>query len=199
MLQLLDGKGEKKYLTAEERAAFIACASRTDRRVATFCLTLAHAGCRISEALSLTANRVDLEAGKLVFETLKRRRKKKGPASPIWRSVPVPPALIESLNMVHGIRELQTARGRGQGVRLWPWDRTTGWRHVKRVMEAAGIARDRMSPKTLRHSFAVHALMRDVPLNKVSAWLGHASLDTTAIYTAVSGKEEDAIAARMWS
>jgi site-specific recombinase XerD len=66
-------------------------------------------------------------------------------------------------------------------------------------MEAAGIARDRMSPKTLRHSFAVHALMRDVPLNKVSAWLGHASLDTTAIYTAVSGKEEDAIAARMWS
>jgi integrase/recombinase XerD len=66
-------------------------------------------------------------------------------------------------------------------------------------MEAAGIKRDMMSPKALRHSFAVHALMHDVPLNRVSQWLGHATIETTAIYMAVSGKEEDAIAARMWT
>jgi integrase/recombinase XerD len=101
MLQLLDANGEKKYLSQEERAAFISCAARQERVVATYCLALAHSGCRISEALALTANRIGLETGRLVFETLKRR--KRG----VFRMVPVPPSLIDSLNMVHGIQELQ--------------------------------------------------------------------------------------------
>ena len=42
--------------------------------------------------------------------------------------MPVPPALLEALDLVHGIRELQGRRGKGRGVRLWPWSRMTGWR-----------------------------------------------------------------------
>jgi integrase len=38
-------------------------------------MTLAYAGCRLSEALALTADRVDLAAGVLVFESLKKRRR----------------------------------------------------------------------------------------------------------------------------
>ena len=38
----------------------------------TLCITLAYAGCRLSEALALTADRVDLAAGVLVFATLKK-------------------------------------------------------------------------------------------------------------------------------
>ena len=37
-------------------------------------MTLAFAGCRLSEALALTVDRVDLAAGPLIFETLKKRR-----------------------------------------------------------------------------------------------------------------------------
>jgi integrase/recombinase XerD len=37
-------------------------------------MTLAYAGCRLSEAVALTADRVDLVAGVLVFESLKKRR-----------------------------------------------------------------------------------------------------------------------------
>ena len=78
------------------------------------CMTLAYAGCRLSEALALTADRVDVAAGVLIFKSLKKRR------TGIYRSVPVPPALLDGLDLVHGIREVQTGRGRGRGVRLWP-------------------------------------------------------------------------------
>jgi integrase len=47
-------------------------------------MTLAYTGCRLSEALALTADRVDLAAGVLTFESLKKRR------TGVYRSVPVP-------------------------------------------------------------------------------------------------------------
>jgi len=49
---------------------------------------LAYSGCRISEALALTADRVDLAAYTIIFETLKKRRRG------VYRAVPVPPAVI---------------------------------------------------------------------------------------------------------
>ena len=49
-------------------------AERSDRDTRTLCMTLAFAGCRLSEALALTADRVDLAAGTLVFESLKKRK-----------------------------------------------------------------------------------------------------------------------------
>ena len=125
-LHTLDGA--RKYLTAGERDAFLRAAEQADRQVRTLCMTLAYAGCRLSEALALTVDRVDLAAGLLVFESLKKRR------SGVYRAVPVPPALLEALDLVHGIRELQGRRGKGRGVRLWPWSRMTGWRAVHAVM-----------------------------------------------------------------
>jgi integrase len=66
--------GARKYLTAGERDAFLRAAEQADRDVRTLCMTLAYAGCRLSEALALTADRVDLAAGVLVVESLKKRR-----------------------------------------------------------------------------------------------------------------------------
>lgn len=192
MLQLRNSDGEKKYLTPQEREKYLFAASRQQRQISTFCLMLVHSGCRISEALALTANKIDMESNRIVIETLKKRK------SGDFREVPVPPRFIEDLDKVHGIRELQAKKDRGKKHKLWPWSRTTGWRYVKAVMEEAGISRDLLSPKALRHAFAVHALSCDVPLNKVSEWLGHSALEITAIYTKISGKEENAIAARMW-
>ena len=85
-MQLHTADGTRKYLTAGERDAFLRQADLADRPVRTLCMTLAYAGCRLSEALALTADRVDLAAGVLVFESLKKRR------TGIFRSVPVPPA-----------------------------------------------------------------------------------------------------------
>ena len=135
-------------------------------------MTLAYAGSRLSEALALTADRVDLAAGVLVFETLKKRQ------AGIYRAVPVPPALLDALDLVHGIRELQARRGKGRGVRLWPWSRMTGWRAVHAVMAAADLDGPQASPKGLRHGFGVAAVSAGIPLNLVQKWLGHAYLPT---------------------
>jgi len=144
--------GARKYLTAGERDAFLREAERAERTVRTLCMTLAYAGCRLSEALALTADRVDLAAGVLVFESLKKRR------TGIYRTVPVPPALLDALDLVHGIRELQARRAKGRGERLWPWSRMTGWRAVHAVMAAARLDGPHASPKGLRHGSGVAAV-----------------------------------------
>jgi len=184
--------GSRKYLTAGERNAFLKTAEIADREVRTLCMTLAYAGCRLSEALALTVDRVDLAVGTLVFESLKKR------CPGVYRAVPVPPALLETLNMVHGVRERQARRGKGRGVRLWPWSRMTGWRAVHAVMQAARLDGPHASPKGLRHGFGVAAVSAGIPLNLVQKWLGHAQLTTTAIYADAVGAEQKDIARRMW-
>ncbi|NBB70217.1 MAG: tyrosine-type recombinase/integrase [Alphaproteobacteria bacterium] len=191
-LQLYDATGARKYVTAEERAAFLAAAERSPRQVRTLCLMLAYSGCRLSEALGLTADRVDLDAGLLIIETLKKRR------TGVYRGVPVPAHVLEALDLVHGVRELQRKRGRGRDVRLWPVSRTTAWRRMAEVLDAAGIAGPQSSPKGLRHGFGVQAVSSGVPLNLVQRWLGHAQLSTTAIYADAVGAEERGLMARMW-
>jgi integrase/recombinase XerD len=187
-MQLHTADGIRKYLTAGERDAFLREADLADRPVRTLCMTLAYAGCRLSEALA-----VDLAAGVLVFESLKKRR------TGIFRSVPVPPALLDTLDMVHGIRGLRGGRGKGRGVRLWPWSRMTGWRAVHMVMQAAGLEGVPASPKGLRHGFGVAAVTAGIPLNLVQKWLGHAQLSTTAVYANAVGAEEKDIASRLWN
>lgn len=134
--------GAHKYLTAGERAAFLGQADIADRQVRTLCITLAYAGCRLSEALALTADRVDLSAGVLTIESAKKRR------TGAFRTVPVPPAVLDTLDIVHGIRELHASRGKGRGVRLWPWSRMTGWRAVHAVMQDAKLGSGRNGTET---------------------------------------------------
>jgi integrase len=191
--ELFDQQGNRKYLSAEERAAFLRAADQAPREVRTFCALLHYTGCRISEALELTYERIDLAGGVIVFESLKKRREG------VYRAVPVPPSFLDALDLVHNVRETQRARGRGKGILLWSWERTTGWRRVKEVMQEAKLGEGpQVSPKGLRHGFGVAAVTAGIPLNMVQKWLGHAQLSTTAIYADAVGAEEKNIAGRMW-
>jgi integrase/recombinase XerD len=185
---LFDQAGVRKYLTARERFAFARAAYRQGGEIATFCLTLAFTGARISEVLALTDERIDSNNGTLIFESLKRR--KRG----VFRAVPVSPRLIEMLDRVHGL----TSGGREPGERLWKWGRTTAWKRVKSTMQIANIRDQLTMPKAARHAFGVDAVQNSVALNIVQRWMGHARIETTAIYADVIGKEERALARRTW-
>jgi site-specific recombinase XerD len=60
-------------------------------------------------------------------------------------------------------------------------------RAVHEAAEAAGIKK-RVTPHTLRHSFATHLLEQDVDIRVIQVLLGHSKLDTTALYARVATK-----------
>jgi integrase len=183
---LYDRGGHRKYLTVKERQAFLRQASKQAPEVHALCWVLHDTGCRLSEALELTAERVDRSAKVIVFESLKKRQRG------IHRAVPISSALLDALITAHGLN------GDKKGRRLWPWCRMTAYRRVKDVMGEAGIIGPHATSKGLRHGFAVAALEKQVPLNLVQKWLGHARMATTAIYAEAVGAEERKIARRLW-
>jgi integrase/recombinase XerD len=187
-MKLLSDNGERLYLTASERERFEEVCKKQDRETMTFGLVLLYTGCRLSEALNLKVKHIDLENNSIGIESLKKR--KKG----IFRSVPVPERLIESLNLVHALRE-----SKNKNDLLWPFSRMTGWRKIKKIMLLAKIEGPQASPKGLRHGFGVFAIADcEIPLNMIQKWLGHAEIKTTAIYANALGKEEREIANKMW-
>lgn len=110
----------------------------------------------------------------------------------------MPDATLDLLDMVHAVREKR--RGRQKTALLWPWSRATAWRRVQEVMDAAKItAGPHKCPKGLRHGYGVHAISCNIPLNMLSKWMGHSSLEITAIYANALGEEQRNIAARMWT
>lgn len=186
--------GERKYLTADEIERFTAAASSHERgEVRTFCLVLAYTGCRLTEALELTARHVDLQRKTLTFRTLKQRRTVR------HRDVPIPAALLDALELVHRIRrQRRRIAAVHSAPRLWSWGRTQAYQHVKAAMRAAGIEGPHATPKGLRHGFGVRAATATRQPRLVQKWLGHRSLDTTAIYMDARDEEERELARRMW-
>lgn len=188
---LYDANGQRKYLTPTERVAFLRATTTQSARSEPFAIRspLPGAGYR---RLALTADRVDLTDGVIVFETLKKRQRG------IYRPVPVPPALLDTLNMVHDLKAAQKRRDRGRSVYLWTFARNTAWRHVCAVIKDAKISGPHATPKGLRHGFGIKAVTSGVPLNALQIWLGHAQLSTTSIYADATGLEAKQLAERMW-
>lgn len=181
---------ERKYLNLDERHRVLAAASTLAARPALFALTLAWTGARVSEVLALTPCSFQIAQSLVSIVTLKRRR---------WsvREVPLPPDLMRSLDREFSLQMAQQDRQHGD-ARLWPMNRVTAWRHIKRVMNLAGVSGRPSCPRGLRHAFGVGTVQAGVPITLLQKWMGHARLSTTGIYAAVSGPEEIALAKKFW-
>jgi integrase/recombinase XerD len=183
---LFDRDGKRKYLNRSERKAYFqAASSEGNLAERTFCLALYYTGCRISEGLNLTPQRVDLRGKTVVFETMKQR------SSGHFRSVPIPESFAQSLGQhLSALKDSEF---------VWTFSRTTAFRLVKAGMRRAEITGAMASPKGLRHGFAVACITNNIPLPTVQKWLGHARLETTAIYLDATGDEEREFAKRLWA
>lgn len=139
------------------------------------------AGLRVSEVVNLKVSDVDSRRMMLRIEQGKGRRDRHALLSP----------------QLLALLRAWWREGRRMGVML-----PNGWlfpgrlpvtpmsaRQLNRVVhaaaEAAGIQK-RVSPHTLRHSFATHLLEQDIDIRVIQVLLGHAKLDTTALYTRVA-------------
>jgi len=137
-------------------------------------------GLRVSELVNLSVHDIDLEVGYL-------RTKGKGSKE---RIVPMGRAAIQALReYLQGPRHALALRTRGEtlflGRRGRGITRQGFWKLLRRYAAAAGI-RKKISPHTLRHSFATHLLEGGADLRSVQSMLGHADIATTQIYTHVS-------------
>jgi integrase/recombinase XerD len=144
--------------------------------------TMYACGLRASEAIGLELSEVDLEAGIL-------RTRGKGSKE---RIVPIGTKAIESL-----CEYLEKARPRLVGnrdeTRLFVNLRGGGlsrqglYKIVQGHARNAGLER-RMSPHTLRHTFATHLLAGGCDLRSLQEMLGHADIGTTQVYTHLSAE-----------
>lgn len=182
--QLFDARGHRKYLQRAETRALLAAARVADRRTRLFCQLLYYTGCRISEALAVTPDRLDRAGGYVVFRTLKRRRA-------VFRAVPIPPRLCAGLATL--------ARGASCDQPLFPWCRQTAWRKIKALMAQARITGPQATAKGLRHAFGVLGVQCSIPESALARLMGHASIKSTQVYTFVTGDEERALVQRMWN
>jgi integrase/recombinase XerD len=105
------------------------------------------------------------------------------------RLVPIGRSAIGALAIY--LRELRPKleKGEGKGVlflnaRGRPLSRMGAWKILRGHVDRAGITK-RVSPHTLRHSFATHLLEGGADLRAVQEMLGHADIATTQIYTHV--------------
>lgn len=142
--------------------------------------TLYASGCRASESASLKMADLNLDGG--YCRCLGKGNKQR--VIPLGsRAVSAIRSYLEQLRpkMVAERPPVEHVFVSGRGV---PLERTTVWRVVKKYVIRQGI-HGKVSPHTLRHSFATHLLAGGAELRAVQEMLGHAGIATTQKYTHV--------------
>jgi integrase/recombinase XerC len=158
-----------------ENAAEAASAPWIGARDLAILLLLSGAGLRVAEAMSLRAS--VLPVGQTLRVTGKRSK---------TRVVPIVPAVREAIDDY--VRQcpypLSGDAPLFVGARGGPLNSDLVRRAVAAARRRLGLP-ETLTPHALRHSFATHLLARGADLRALQELLGHASLSSTQIYTAV--------------
>jgi integrase/recombinase XerD len=149
------------------------------------------AGLRVSELVTLTLSAVQLRGVAAEFLTVRGKGNKE-------RMVPLGSKAREALSRYLALRPAFLPLADGQPVPspyLFPYGRAEGYVTrqqfgvmLKELAATAGIDPRKLSPHTLRHSFATHLLEGGADLRVIQELLGHSDIATTQIYTHVAGE-----------
>jgi site-specific recombinase XerD len=181
--RLVEAPGRRA--AAAHRGVRAEVADALGRRDAALLELLYATGMRISEAASLTIDRLDLERRRLrvVGKGSKERE--------LLFGAPAQRAMQAYLGGARATLTGQAGAAAGPSPALFlnasggPLTARGARYAIARWVESSGLAR-RTSPHTLRHSFATHLLEGGADLRSVQELLGHANLATTQVYTHLS-------------
>lgn len=170
-------RDRERELTKEEYFRLLKAAKQQNNmRLYLLMQTLCSTGIRISELQFITAQAV--KTGRAVV-SLKGKT----------RTVLIPSALCRELKRYAGEKEIDsgsifvTRNGK-------PLDRSNVLHDMKALCEAAGVDRNKVFPHNLRHLFACLFYRVEKDLSRLADLLGHSNVNTTRIYTCVSGEEQ---------
>jgi integrase/recombinase XerD len=164
-------------LSREEVLRLINAAGNLFRR--TLLMTLYGTGMRRSELASLKVG--DIDSQRMIIRVVAGKGGKD-------RDLPLSPALLETLREYWRWRKpklyLFPTRTRGRTFEQPISDKTV-WIACSEAVRRAGISK-RVTPHTLRHSWATHLLEAGTDLRTIQVLLGHGDLETTAQYLHLS-------------
>jgi len=137
-------------------------------------------GLRVSELVNLKISNINLEAG--YIRTVGKGSKE--------RIVPIGDKAMEAVKDYLSIGRYQMMKERNSPYIFLnsmghPMSRQGFWKIIKKYGKEAGIKR-KITPHSIRHSFATHLLEAGADLRSVQVMLGHADISTTQIYTHVT-------------
>lgn len=164
-------------LTKQEVKKLIdACLTKTSRLIVSL---LYSSGLRVSELTNLKKENIDLENNKGFI------RKGKGKKD---RQIFLSKQLCQDLKKYFETVDNLIFPGQD--------NKTMSSRNIQLLIQRAAKRAEidkRVTPHTLRHSYATHLLEKGVDIRKIQVLLGHSRIDTTQIYTKVSTKELEKI------
>ena len=176
-IQKVSFRSREKELSREEYLRLLfAAGEKKDQRLYYLMQTICATGIRVSELRFITAEAVKEGRAKVTL---------KGKVRTVLLSAPLCRVLkkyMKERNIQKGSLFV-TRRGR-------PLDRSNIWHEMKALCEKAGVSREKVFPHNLRHLFACTYYKKEKDLSHLADLLGHSSIDTTRIYTMVSGEEQ---------
>ncbi len=162
-------------LSREEVTALFEALSNLKHR--TILMTLYASGARVAEALALQVR--DIDSGRMLL----RIRQGKGGKD---RYVPLSQTLLEQLRRYW--KQYRPFTWLFPGVDLHaPLTASTVQRVCTKAAHKAGLSK-KVTPHTLRHSFATHHLEAGTNLKTIQVMLGHRRLNTTSLYLHVAAQ-----------
>ena len=139
-------------------------------------------GARIDEILMLRPSDINLTTNSVRMKTLKQGKDRNGIQKEKYRIIPLHADLRDAYMQYLLDMNISTK----SEDPLFPMSRQVVDLYFKKMQSKLGF---RIHAHKFRHTFAVKAIMDNVPLNVLQQWLGHSSIFTTSIYTQITGMD----------